>query len=215
VDEVGAEWRMLDDHIPFSANDLCKCVTAFAIDYANPAHIYAAIYADPLDLKASITIYVTSDSCASWRLVRNWPASQRPALWTTLNGDLYVNDQRVPGSIEGKFYRGANHGVSWTEIRLPPGNEGLFFVGISGQRVITTIGSKIYLYSTATGAFSLLGALPDLWYGGGVGDRAGMIIDSPSPAFIATSRWETAITALPRGYPHTWQMYCAAAGTSV
>jgi hypothetical protein len=197
VDVVGAEWRMLDERIPFSASEYCKCVTTYAVDYANPAHIYIAIYADQSDLKAGITIYETSDSGASWRLVRNWPGSQRLALWTTLNGNLYVNDQRVPGSMEGKFYLSSNHGVTWTEIKLPPGNEGLFFVGISGQRVITTIGSEIYLYTTATGVFTLIGSLPDLWYGGGVGDRAGIIVDSSSPAFIATSRWETAIRALP------------------
>ena len=188
---------MLDERIPFSANNLCKCVTAHAVDYTNPARIYVAIYADQSDLKAGITIYVTSDSGASWRSVRNWAGSQRLALWMTLNGNLDVNDQRVPGATEGRFYLSANRGASWTEIKLPPGNEGLFFVGISGQRVITTIGSEIYYYTTATGVFTLIGSFPDLWYGGGVGDRAGVIVDSPSPAFIATSRWETAIRALP------------------
>ena len=46
--------------------------------------------------------------------------------------------------MEGRFYLSANRGVNWTEINLPPVNEGLFFIGISGQRVITTIGSEIY-----------------------------------------------------------------------
>jgi len=193
-----------------------------AVDYANPARIYVAIYADQSDLKVGITILVTTDSGASWRLVRTWPGSQRLALWTTVNGDLYVNDQRVPDSMEGKFSLSASRGLSWTEIKLPAGNEGLFFVGISGQRVITIIGSDIYPYTTATGVFTLIGSLLDLWYGGGVGDRAGIIVDAPSPAFIATSRWETAIRALPyvlalpdETYSRTWQMYCMAAGTSV
>jgi hypothetical protein len=157
VDSANTTWRMLDDHIPFSANNLCKCVEAYAVDYANPARIYIAIYADQADLKAGITIFVTTDSGASWRLVRNWPGSQRLALWTTVNGNLYVNDQRVRGSMEGRFYLSANRGVNWTEINLPPVNEGLFFIGISGQRVITTIGSEIY----RTGARTPLAAAGD------------------------------------------------------
>jgi hypothetical protein len=98
--------------------------------------------------------------------------------------------------MEGKLYRGANYGASWMEIKLPPGNEGLFFVGVSGKRVITTIGPEIYFYSTVTGTFLLLGTLPDLWYGMGVGDHAGIVLEGSSPSFIATSRWETAVTAL-------------------
>ena len=47
----------MSQHSPFSANEFCKCVTAYAVDYANPARIYVAIYADQSDLKAGITIF--------------------------------------------------------------------------------------------------------------------------------------------------------------
>ncbi|HEY7093430.1 MAG TPA: hypothetical protein VH393_09640, partial [Ktedonobacterales bacterium] len=113
ADGANTSWRMLDERIPFSANNLCKCVTAFAIDYANPAHIYVAIYADQSDLKAGITIYVTSNSGASWSTVRNWAGSQRLGLWTTLNGNLYVWDERYSGAEAEPLYLSTNHGASW------------------------------------------------------------------------------------------------------
>jgi hypothetical protein len=188
---------MLDERIPFSANNLCKCVTAFAVDYANPAHIYVAIYADQSDLKAGITIYVTSNSGASWSAVRNWAGSQRLALWKTLNGNLYVWDERYSGAEAEPRYPSTNHEARWTDLKLPASVSAQVFVGSSGRRVVASIGSEIYLYSAMTGVFTLIGPLPDLWYGGGVGDHAGIIVDTPSPVLIATSRWETAITALP------------------
>jgi hypothetical protein len=98
LDKATSSWRTLDDHIPFSANDGYKCVTSFAVDYANPARTYVAIYADPSDLKSGITVYGTSNSGASWSAVRNWAGSQRLALWTTLDGNLYVWDARYSGA---------------------------------------------------------------------------------------------------------------------
>ncbi len=188
LDEATISWRMLDDHIPFSANNPCKCVEAFAVDYANPARIYVAIYADPSDLKSGITVYVTSNSGASWSAVRNWAGSQRLALWTTLNGNLYVRDERYSGAEAEPLYLSTNHGASWTDLKLPASISARVFVGVSGRKVVATVNTDIYLYDTVTGAFSLIGQLPDLWYGGGVSDLLGVVVEGSSPAFIAASQ---------------------------
>jgi hypothetical protein len=197
IDGANISWRTLDEHIPFSVNDVCKCVPAFAVDFANPAHVYVAIYADPSDLKSGITVYATSNSGSSWSAIHNWPGSQRLALWTTLNGNLYVWDERYSGAEAEPLYLSTNHGASWTDLKLPASLSARVFVGVSGRRVVATVNTDIYLYDTARGAFSLIGQLPNLWYGAGVRELLAVLVEGSSPAFIAASQVETALMSLP------------------
>jgi len=131
--------------------------------YANPARIYVAIYADPSDLKSGITVYGTSNSGASWSAVRNGAGSQRLALWTTLNGDLYVWNERYSGAEAESLYVSTNRGATWMDLKLPASISARVSVGISDRKVVATVNRYIYLYDTARGAFSLIGQLPNLW----------------------------------------------------
>jgi hypothetical protein len=82
------------------------------------------------------------------------------------------------------------------DLKLPASISARVSVGISGRKVVATVITDIYLYDTARGAFSLIGQLPKLWYLPGVNELLGVVVEGPSPAFIAASQAERALASL-------------------
>ena len=152
LDGATVSWRSLRidlDRCPFSADMTVQVCPALCSRLSPILHTSTSLsMLNHLDLKRGITVYVTSNSGASWSAVRNWAGSQRLALWTTLNGNLYVWDERYSGAEAEPLYLSMNHGASWTDLKLPVSVSARVFVGVSGRKVVATVNTDIYLYDT-------------------------------------------------------------------
>ncbi len=152
-------WMMLDQNLPYripqnAPPNFYTPPMAFAVDPADPSHVYAAMYTGSV----GVSLFTTLDSGEHWKQVYHWPTSTQIAVWTATGNRVYAQDKIDAGTADQFFYS-SDGGTSWTSSGLHERGADEIFLGSDG-RVVTLYNAEVFGLDPATGVFTRLGAAP-------------------------------------------------------
>lgn len=189
-------WHALDATLPHAREGAyTQSPQAYAVDPADPTHIYAIMPVGP----TGMTLYGTRDDGATWHALYSWPTSTRMALWTAGGGKVFVQDLIDYGTANQFFYS-PDGGATWVGSGLhhrgAPGEADHIFPSATG-RVVTLDDQLIFNLDPATGVFSLLAPDPRFVTPDGYGVFTCAMVEGAQPTLLCGDQYATYGLPLP------------------